>query len=162
MGGALCSEVFVSVELFKALAGIRFVYASRIVCSLEGGLYSNGRGAVQVYADSEPYCVLSVNLPDEPLEADEFFCRTGAEQHTDIKPVRAAVLGLRIFEPTGVFVSSGFVEDYATRWKFATCKHGTRTVLCSECRAAIESSYQEKIERILSADAVKRLGGGRP
>lgn len=148
-----------SIELFKALAGIRFVYAGRIVCALEGGSYSNGRGAVQVFADGEPYAVLSVNLPDEALEADEFFCRTGAEQHTDTKQVRAAVLGLRIFEPSGVFVSAGYVEDYATRWRFATCSHGARAVLCSDCRAAIDAKFQEQIERILSADAVKRLGG---
>lgn len=149
-----------SIELFKALDGIRFVYAERIVCALEGGCYSNGRGAVQVFANGEPYAVLSVNLPDREIPDDAFFAKKGSE-HVDTDRIRAAVLGLGIFESTGEHVSAGFVEDYAAIWRFRSCSHGARAVLCPKCREKINAKFTAAIEKILAADAIKRLGGGR-
>jgi hypothetical protein len=149
----------VSLALFEALEGIRFVYRGRLVMSVVGGRYSNGRGAVQVLLDGgEPYAALSVNLPDHEIPDDAFFAKKGSD-HADTEQIRAAVLGLGIFESTGEHVSAGYVEDYAAIWRFRSCTHGARVVLCAKCRQKIDDKTNSAIEKILAADAVKRLAG---
>lgn len=77
------------------------------------GLYANNRVAVEfVCADGEPFGKLTVNLPHEPLEPNETFVKTWAENEVFREPILACGL----FEDTGKRVPTGFVE--AEVWRF--------------------------------------------
>lgn len=156
----------ITEELVRALDGFRFVYpGGRLLLALKSGLYDNGRGAIQMMTDAgEPYAVLTVNLPDEELAANELFVRTGNGIRTDISVIRALVATSQLWTPTGRTVSSGYVEDYASVWRFARCaahKTANYRALCAECRAIIVQRYEADVEYLLASDAVKRLEATR-
>lgn len=164
-----------AAELFQALEGTRFVYAGRLVLTLRPGLYPNGRGAIQVEADGEPYCVLTVNVPEVPLADDELLVRTGAESHADVVAVRATVATSRFWTTDGLSVGAGYVSDYATVWKWRRCPGAAsptlattegdhragHAALCPGCVRAVRERYKNEIERLLAADAERRLRRGR-
>lgn len=150
-------------QLFRAIDGVRFLY-SRLAMRLRAAAYANGRGAIQVeeLEEGSPYAVLTVNLPNEPLEPEELFVRTGNGAKTDIAGVRAAVLSMGLFEPVGRFVDSGYVQDYAAVWRFKRCEHGPFVALCSPCLAAVDKRYVDAIEAMLAVKTAHILIGSDP
>lgn len=85
---------------WSALATIR---DEKVV--LRKGRYSNGRVAIQaVCADGEPYCTVTVNLPDEPLADDEVFVKDYSENEGVLDAMEAA----GVLRRTGRAVESGY------------------------------------------------------
>lgn len=77
--------------------------------------YTNGRRAIQLidYEDGSPIACLTVNLPNNNLEPDEFFVKTWSENEEIAKDC----LKSGMFIDTGKRVSTGFVQ--AQVWKEA-------------------------------------------
>ena len=78
--------------------------------------YPNGRPALQAFTEEwEPWCMVTVNLPDERLEPGEFFVHHSTREYDEPGLLRAIEeAGLARF--TGRTVSAGFVEKYAEVW----------------------------------------------
>lgn len=76
------------------------------------GQYDNGRRAIRLVSGGLPFAVLTVNLPDDPLEEGEIFVKTWSENAA----IRDPILALGIFEDTGKRVPTGFTE--AEVWRF--------------------------------------------
>lgn len=81
--------------------------------------YDNGRFAINLYDhdnfdpfEEAPYHILTVNLPDFPLEPNEFCVKTWREG----EDVARAALASGLFMDTGRRVATGFVE--AQVWRF--------------------------------------------
>ena len=71
------------------------------------------RIAIQLRAGGEPLAILTINLPDEPLNPSEMFVKTWSEN----AEIAAEALESGLFVDTGKRVPTGFVE--AQIWKFA-------------------------------------------
>lgn len=65
--------------------------------AIEYAKYGNGRVAVLIVEAGEPYCTLSTNVPNEPLEDREFVLKDYSENAR----IAAQVKRLGIFEYTG-------------------------------------------------------------
>ena len=77
------------------------------------GMYGNSRLALKVVDEYHiPIMVLTVNIPDENLDAGEFFVKTWSENEALIPDIMATDL----FEDTGRRVPTGRV--IAQVWKF--------------------------------------------
>ena len=68
----------------------------------------NGRTCITAHDvnNGEAFGVVTTNLPDEPLEDDEFFVKTWSENRW----VPQLLTNCDLFEDTGKRVPSGFVE----------------------------------------------------
>lgn len=93
------------------MIGILFKLLGRDVHMLRGR-YDNGRIAITISSDGVPFRILSVNLPESPLEDGEIFVKTWSENAA----IREPILALGIFEDTGKRVPTGFTE--AEVWRF--------------------------------------------
>ena len=82
---------------------------------LKKGRYSNGRLALELIhlKSMEPWCRLTVNLPEFPLKDDEILIKGWSENKETVK---ALMEQTDIFISDGQTVSSGFVKAYI--WKF--------------------------------------------
>lgn len=80
---------------------------------LQLGNYANGRTAVELISGGLPFGILSVNLPDDPLEDGEIFVKTWSENAA----MREPILSLGIFEDTGKRMPTGFTESEVWRFK---------------------------------------------
>lgn len=81
-------------------------------CHMVDGVYDTGRTAIRIISGGLPFAVLTVNLPDDPLEDGEIFVKTWSENAA----IREPILALGIFEDTGKRVPTGFTE--AEVWRF--------------------------------------------
>lgn len=77
------------------------------------------RLAVQfvVKETEEPFCTLSVNLPDQPLPGPEYFW---AKTWSENAPIRNQLLNSGFFEDTGQRAPTGFAR--AELWKLTVEK----------------------------------------
>ena len=77
--------------------------------------YKEGNRTAIVIQDNDgcPQAVLTVNLPNQPLEDDEFFVKTWSEN----EEISRAALYSGLFLDTGKRVTNGFVQAHV--WKFA-------------------------------------------
>lgn len=83
-------------------------------CFLDCANYSNGRLAIKAYlANHEPWGVLTVNLPDDPLEPGEFFVKHWGGN----EPLVEAALACGLFIDTGKRVETGYVHAHV--WRMA-------------------------------------------
>jgi hypothetical protein len=67
---------------------------------------------------------------------------------------------------TGRSAASGYVDNYASVWRFRRCLDhadgaGDYRVLCDVCRYAVKRRFETELETIQAADAVRRLTGRR-
>lgn len=75
---------------------------------------NNGRMAITlVTSKGEPFCTLTCNLPDEPLEDGEFFVKTWSENEVVAKAARES----KLFIDTGKRVPAGHAQ--AEVWRLA-------------------------------------------
>jgi hypothetical protein len=151
----------VSLNLFKAVDGLCFFVGDQ-ACVLGAGRYApDGRGALWVdSAMGEHLDKLTVNLPDEPCGEDEFFVKDSDLGRT-AKALRAVLLKLGLFEAIEGYVSAGFVDHYAERWRFAKmfparCGNDYRA-LDLDLRRVLDDAYKAKREELLAQDAERRL-----
>jgi hypothetical protein len=157
-----------NLELFKAVDGIKYWNNGRAFVLL-GGQYSSGHGAIQVYGDEGPELKLTVNLSecdDVPeLHEASFFARV-----EEVALHRIKLLRMGLFAAYGNFVSAGYVQEYAQRWRFARCDeppsyvrehmgHDLYAVQCDVCRARWEAEYEDEKTARRANDAVRRLKG---
>lgn len=68
--------------------------------------YGNGRLAVQAVCEDEPYCTLTVNLPDEDLDKGQVFIKNWSENEGLLEQLESQLIVRR----TGRVVRSGFTE----------------------------------------------------
>jgi len=82
---------------------------------LKKGVYANGRLAIMLEEaeTKEPWCVLTVNMPDDNLEDGEFFVKTWSE---NADTSTALMSQTDLFENTGRIVPAGYAN--ACVWKF--------------------------------------------
>lgn len=83
-------------------------------CRLLKERYNNGRLALQLFSNMHGMiATLTVNLPEEHLEDDEFFIKGWSENEAIIPDVLAS----GVFEDTGKRIRTGFANAFV--WKFA-------------------------------------------
>lgn len=70
------------------------------------GYYDNGRLAIRLVTEDEPWATVTVNLPDDRLNHGEVFVKTWAENADTV----IALLEAGWLERTGRVVQSGFVQ----------------------------------------------------
>lgn len=70
---------------------------------LTTGRYTNGRIAVQLIENGEPYATVSVNVPEAPIGDDEFFVKNYSENEGLLEEL----LRVGLLEFTGRFVDAG-------------------------------------------------------
>lgn len=86
-------------------------------CRLLKERYNNGRLALQLFSNMHGMiATLTVNLPEEHLEDDEFFIKGWSENEAIIPDVLAS----NLFEDTGKQVHTGYTKAFV--WKFAKKK----------------------------------------
>lgn len=85
-------------------------------CVLRLGMYPSNRPALQAFTpQGEPECVVTVNLPEHPLEPHQFHARREVMR---LAPhVFQAILDAGIARPTGQTVGAGWVKEYAEVWE---------------------------------------------
>lgn len=81
-------------------------YGETTTCHPMLGAYAGGRLAIQLFCDEGPYAKVTVNLPDQHLNEDEFFVKDWAEG----EPVAQALIDAGWITPTGREVISGFTS----------------------------------------------------
>jgi len=86
-----------------------------IEVELRKGRYTNGRLAICLIEvkSGEPWCDLTVNLPDSELDDGEFFVKTWSE---NADTTTALIEQTDLFINTGRIVPTGYVN--ANVWKF--------------------------------------------
>lgn len=83
--------------------------------SLHQETYENGRIAYLIMQNGEFVCDLSVNLPDEPLNDNEFFVKTWDDVN---KIINQEVLKIGLFVKTERTVQAGYAT--AEVWRLNT------------------------------------------
>lgn len=74
----------------------------------------NDRPALVVFLDDEPWCTITVNLPETKLGEYEFHVKH--ETSNMCVDMFDALIDANVAAPTGVHVSAGLVEKYAEVW----------------------------------------------
>lgn len=82
---------------------------------LEFEKYADGMGAAMMVRDaqSQPYSVLTINVPSVKLDSNEFIVKTYSENEA----ISKAIFTTGWFEDTGKRVKTGFVEVPIWRFK---------------------------------------------
>ncbi len=156
-------------EAFQALDGLRFWPSTYGTPDMQApfvfgvGFYQPQEAwapvwepAIQVMAESgEAIDKMTVNLPDETHEPDQFFVTVHG--HTREK-FNAMLMETGLFENLGNPRSSGFVRLYAETWTFRRNKDGRALVLIPEYRAELEKKVVDEQDRKRAIEAAHRLG----
>lgn len=157
-----------NVELFEALVGLRF-WSRSVLYQFEAGLYGNGRGAIMLMADGEPFMKLTTNMEQVELADDEFLvpweANCGVSSSNVAMPLWRRIVALGLFEDTGERFDSGYVVAYAAKWKFQRCfgrndthqAHGY-CVQCPGCLKPIQDSFKKGETEWRARDAARRMG----
>ena len=135
----------------RLLDGLPFWGTDMKPYSLTAGVYSNGRIGMTVHGSQGPECKLTLNLPYDHLEPDEFFMPSETLRHA--LPVVEGLEALKLIEVTDTVTPYG-VSCTATVWRFCSCEHYVVVAVCEQC-------VGKMIERYKAASSAKRLGGVR-
>lgn len=92
-------------------------YGEKMYVMISVGAYSNGRTAILMTCESgEPFCKLTVNLPDESdITENEFFIKNADPEHMIAEQL--ATLNLIRLSPKRRDGVSPFNDHYASLWE---------------------------------------------
>ena len=99
-------------EQWEKIDGYSFEYEGETYW-LRLGQYPNGRKAVLVMHESGPEAKLTVNLPEEETEDDQFWVKT----HSRGWDMACWLKELGLMSPVQRLADAGYVADYAELWQ---------------------------------------------
>lgn len=103
------------VKSWEVLENVKFQHDGEELF-LQVGEYSNGRVAVQLFANTGPYCTLTVNIYNSPCGIDQFYVKVGGIEEI----IAQRLADVKLIQPTNTYADSGFVKNYARLWEIVS------------------------------------------